>query len=137
MVSVVMKNFLKFYRECEIKPSHSSTSRAPQAKKTYEELQMDEVKRLKKEAMKRLRQSRRSFANLTKTSGPVVVKGSMPTTEPMEFKFHQTTREKKGQVVKTGSNSVVHPQQFFSSLRSSRNTDRYNPNVVSLKTAGG
>ena len=125
------------YREREIKPSHSSVPRAPQIKKTYEDLQMEEVQRLKKDVMKRLRQSRRSFASLTKSSGPVVVKGSMPTTEPVEFKFHQTTREKKGQVVKTESNSVVHPQQFFSSLRSSRNTDKYNPNVVSLGTEGG
>ena len=68
----------------------------PQSKKTYEELQLEEVKRLQNETRKKLRASRRSFANLSKTSAPVRVKGTMPTTEPVEFHFHQTNREKKG-----------------------------------------
>ena len=102
----------------------------PQSKKTTEQLKFEEVQRLQKEAKKTLQQSRRSFQRLVKSSAPVVVKGSKPTTQAMEFNFHTKDRERSrpGSATKTEG---VHPANFPQTLRCSDSTDNYNPNFVS------
>ncbi len=108
-----------------------STSEPKHPQKTTEELELEEVKRLQKEAKKVLQQSRRSFQRLGKSSGPVVVKGSRPTTQAMEFNFHTKDRErsKPGSASKKGA---INPTNFPQTLRNFNNTDNYNPNFVSV-----
>ncbi len=84
---------------CVLTTSLSPSREKVSSKKTHEELQLEEMKRLQTLTRKRLRASRRSFVRLSKTSGPVQVKGKLPTTETVEFHFHQTSREKKGTVM--------------------------------------
>ena len=100
-------------------------------KKTTEELQLEEVKRLQKEAKKTLQQSRRSFQHLVKTTGPVVVKGSKPTTQAVEFNFHTKDRDRSRPGSATKTQEGVNPTNFPQTLRNFNSTDNFNPNFVS------
>ena len=100
--------------------------------KTTEELQMEEMQRLRKEAKRRLRQSRKSFRKLAKSSGPIAVKYSKKTTETLEFRFKTAGRERMK--VSGQHPAVVHPTQFAMTLRSSSKAENFHPNVVSWCT---
>ena len=118
------------FRRAPVFPSTSEPKQQPHPKKTTEELELEEVKRLQKEAKKVLQQSRRSFQLLGKAHGPVVVKGSKPTTQAKEFNFHTKDRERS----RPGSASKkegVNPTNFPQTLRNFSSADNYNPNFVS------
>ena len=91
---------------------------------------MEEIARLRKEAKKKLRQSRRSFKRLAKTSAPVRIKGSKPTTVAVEFTFK--TNERDRGKVSAKPVSGVNSNTFPMTLRSSKRDDDFHPNFVSI-----
>ena len=91
------------------------------------------MKRLQKEAKKKLQQSRRSYQRLVKSSGPVVVKGSRPTTQAVEFNFHTKDRERTKPSPGGSQKDGVNPTNFPQTLRNFNSTDNYNPNFVSTR----
>ena len=130
MSSLIRLTPLSHHRRAAVLPSMSEPKQSQPPKKTTEELELEEVKRLQKEAKKALQQSRRSFQRLGKSSGPVVVKGSKPTTQAKEFNFHTKDRERSrpgSATKKEGVNTTNFPQ----TLRNFNSTDNYNPNFVS------
>ena len=110
-------------RESEVKQKHVNL-------KTTEELQMEEIQRLRKEAKRKLRQSRKSFRKLAKSSGPIAVKYSKKTTETLEFQFKTTGRDRT-KVSEQQYSATVHPSQFAMMLRSTSKAENFHPNVVS------
>ena len=86
---------------------------------------------MQKEAKKKLQQSRRSFLRLGKTSGPVVVKGSKPTTQTVEFNFHTKDRDRTNRPGSASKKDGVNPANFPQTLRNFNSADNYNPNFVS------
>lgn len=91
---------------------------------------MEEIQRLQKEAKKKLRESRKSFRKLAKSSGPVAVKYSKKPTEAHEFNFKTKGRERtkiRGQQ----HPAAVHPNQFPMTLRSSTKGENFHPMIVS------
>ena len=95
-----------------------------------EELQMQEIALLKKEAKKKLRQSRKSFRMLAKSSGPIPVKCTRAPTEAVAFKFRSKSRDRSKQA---GQQMVdeLNPARFAMTLRSSNKEENYHPHVVS------
>ncbi len=102
---------------------------------TSEELELQEIELLKKEAKKRLRMSRRSYQRLAHTSAPVPVKGSKPTTEALEPRLRAMSRDRG----RSGSqyNGGINPTNFPMTLRSSCKEDNFHPCMVSQNCVGG
>ena len=84
-----------------------------QAKST-EELELEKIKELRKEARKKMKLSRRSFMNLSKTFEPVQIKNSRPPTETKEFKFSKEKPRASSQ-----EEDSINPAKFPMTLRSS------------------
>ena len=77
-----------------------------------------------------MRESRKSFRKLAKSSGPVAVKYSKKPTEAHEFNFKTKGRERmkiRGQQ----HPAAVHPNQFPMTLRSSTKGENFHPMIVS------
>lgn len=102
-----------------------------------EELQMAEIKRLQLEAKNKLKQSRRSFQRLAKSSRPMkVVKGSKPPTETKEFSFSKATTGTPHAGGGAGGVEPLHPSNFASILRSRHPSDNLDPLVGTLVSSG-
>ena len=79
---------LSTHRKAAVFVSMSEPKLPQPPKKTTEELELEEIRQLQKEAKKALEQSRGSFQCQGKSSSPIVVMGSRPTPQAMEFNFH-------------------------------------------------
>ncbi len=96
---------------------------------TSEELELQEIERLKKEAEKRIKMSRRSFRKLAKTSAPAPVKYSKPTTEAHEPQLRTLKRKRRSSA--SQNEDGINPSRFAMTLRSSSKDDNFHPCMVS------
>ena len=91
--------------------------------KTKEEMEAEEIEKMQEEARKKLRQNRRSFRRLAKSSKPQPVKYSKPMTEAVGFNFRTDKRCQRRSAASRGPQpnlSGSHPSNFPMTLRSGR-----------------
>ena len=107
-----------------------SETKPKKAIKSTEQLQMEEIGRLRLEAKKRLKSSRRSFQRLTKGSKPIrAVKGSKRPTQIKEFHFSKVVD--RSHVMP--QREAIHPESFAKTLRSRHPSDTYEPKMAAKK----
>ena len=87
---------------------------------------MEEIARLQCETKHKLRQSRKSFRRLAKTSKPVKVVYAKAPTEPVDFHFRTEEREReRGKALADQSSSGAALVDFPSTLRRSHKGDNW------------
>ena len=107
----------------------------PFPSKTTEELEMEQVEELKKEAQLKLELSKRSFQMLSKQAEPVAVKRSKHTTEPVEFNFKTSERCKPSAPSAMDNSITVNPSNFPLLLRNSSKEEKVQPTAVRIAWA--
>eukprot|EP00731_Ephydatia_muelleri_P027025 Em0018g1125a len=109
----------------------------PFPSKTTEELEMEQVEELKKEAQLKLELSKRSFQMLSKQAEPVAVKRAKHTTEPVEFNFKTSERCKPSAPSAMDNSITVNPSNFPLLLRNSLKEEKVQPTAPTSSSRGG
>lgn len=109
----------------------------PFTTKTTEELEMDQIEELKKEAQLKLKLSKRSFQMLSKPAEPAAtVKRAKHTTEPVEFNFKTNERCKPNASSVLDNSVTINPSNFPLLLRNSSKEEKVQLTAPSSSTRG-